>query len=171
MQSFIFRDKMLEITARQVRTKGANIDKMPPAAAAATLESVSGSVRRGPPYLYRAGSTTMAERQASVRSNRSAGTSAVLGPKLPYAISRPLNVNHQFDGFRNTTSSSCYSSSSTSSSSAPPPLQPQAPGVPPVAPIAPVDATPSVTYSYVPSRTPSVRRPDEAHQPVYWDRV
>jgi hypothetical protein len=165
LQSFIFRDKMLEITARQVRTKGANIDKMPPAAAA-TLESVSGSVRRGPPYLYRAGSTTMAERQASVRSNRSAGAPAALGPKLPYAISRPLNVNHQFDGLRNTTSSSCYSSSSTAS--VPPP---QAPGAPPIAPIAPVDATPSVTYSYVPSRTPSVRRPDEAHQPVYWDRV
>lgn len=76
--SFIFRDRASGISSRQVRSKGAVAVKSP------TVLSSSGSLHRS--YTQR----SMAERQASVRSNRSTS-----GQRFP-VISRPLNFNEQF---------------------------------------------------------------------------
>ncbi|KAI9887598.1 MAG: hypothetical protein M1823_000582 [Watsoniomyces obsoletus] len=94
--SFIFRDRDLGITARQVRSKGAV------AATTPKLLSTSGSIHRS--YSYNNAST--AERQASVRSARNHHhqhdmneSRQPVGPRLPINISAPINFNHQFDDY------------------------------------------------------------------------
>lgn len=85
-QSFIFRDSALDITARQVRAKGAVAAQSPSTSSQRTYVNEFMTERNS---SVRSGRTTLLPTHSSVKSGRN--DRGTRNPRLPLTISQPIN--------------------------------------------------------------------------------